>query len=248
MKKILGIVSLALLLVVNASQVNAALVAGWDFDPQVGGTGVWGPSPLAASSVNADVTVGGLTRGSGILTPAGSAAAANAWGGTGWNDSTSAATSIANGDFITFAVTADVGSAVSFTSIDAYNVRRSATGASTGQWQYSVGGGAFTDIGSAITWGAVTTFAGNPQALINLSGIAALQNVTDTVTFRLLNWGGTSAGGTWYLNDPTGTPGNDFIVSGTISAVPEPTSMLLASIAGVSGGYGAWRRRKAKKA
>lgn len=33
-----------------------------------------------------------------------------------------------------------------------------------------------------------------------------------------------------------------------VNAVPEPTSMLLASIAGVSGGYGAWRRRKAKKA
>lgn len=41
---------------------------------------------------------------------------------------------------------------------------------------------------------------------------------------------------------------DDISLSGTVSAVPEPTSMVLASIAGVTGGFGAWRRRKAKKA
>jgi hypothetical protein len=36
--------------------------------------------------------------------------------------------------------------------------------------------------------------------------------------------------------------------SGSVAAVPEPASMLLASIAGMTGGYGVWRRRKSKNA
>ncbi len=45
-----------------------AVTTAWDFSPQVGGTNNFGPSPLAATSSDPNVTAGGLTRGSGIGT------------------------------------------------------------------------------------------------------------------------------------------------------------------------------------
>ena len=49
---------------------------------------------------------------------------------------------------------------MSLSDIAAYNVRRSASGPSTGLWQYKVGSGFYVDIGTPITWGAVTTATG----------------------------------------------------------------------------------------
>ena len=52
-----------------------------------GGANNFGPSPLAATSSGANVTVGGLTRGAGVGT--GGTGAARGWGGvtfTGANE------------------------------------------------------------------------------------------------------------------------------------------------------------------
>jgi len=59
----------------------------------------------------------------------------------------------------------------------------------------------------------------------NLSNIQALQNVPSTVTnyFRIVNWGATSSGGTWYIydNPPAGTPAgtNGFVVIGGLNSL-----------------------------
>jgi hypothetical protein len=72
------------------------------------------------------------------------------------------------------------------------------------------------NIGSPITWGTVTTATGNPQTAIDLSGIADLQNLGGgtTVTFRIVNMGATSSGGTWYFNQGTAA-GRDVSFIGT---------------------------------
>ncbi|MEI9962550.1 MAG: fibronectin type III domain-containing protein [Limisphaerales bacterium] len=197
-------------LLLFSGQVRADVLAGWETT----GLSGFGPSPFAPNSTaNPNLTIGGLTRGSGLTT--GGSAGASAWGGVNFAG-TDAASAVGGNDFATFTVTANPGYSVSFTDIPGYNVRRSNTGPKNGIWQYQVGSGDFTDIGSAITWGSNTGAPGNSQSAIDLSGISDLQNVPPgtTVTFRIVSWGGGAAG-TWYINNMSGA---DLQIEGTVSA------------------------------
>jgi hypothetical protein len=211
------------------SQVSwgQTVLAGWDFSTLTN----YGASPQAASTTGSNVTIGGLTRGSGIASLSGAAAAA--WGGNDFRIAASTfTTAVTDSEFATFTVKANTGATLSLSSISAYNIRRSGTGPATGRWQYSVNGTTFTDIGTDITWGGTTSAAGNTQAAITLSGISALQNLTSstTVTFRVVLWGASGAAGTWYLNNfGTPTTNNDFIVNGTVKTTPTLTTAPTAS-------------------
>jgi hypothetical protein len=228
---------------------HAGFLVGWDLSGLTG----YGPSPLIPSTLTGDITVGGLTRGTGVTTSG--TAAANGWGGTGWM-AANLAVAISDQDFATFSITGNnaiAAPAIRFTAIDSYNIRRSATGPTTGQWQYQIGSGSFTNIGSQITWGTTTTATGNLQSAINLTAIAPLQNVSSgtTVTFRIVNWGATATGGTWYFNNFTSGNSNtpfDLVIRGEAipEAIPEPTSLVLTGLAGVVGWYG--HRRTKRKA
>jgi hypothetical protein len=225
-RPVASVVALSTLALVG-SQVHGAVIAGWDFSTLAGGAGAWGASPFAATTVASAGSVGGLTRGSGILTPSGSTAAGNAWGGTDFLGTDLATATTAN-DFATFTVTVPSGNTLSLTGFDAYNIRRSGSGPTTGQWQYQIGSGSFTNIGSAITWGTGTNSAGNAQSAISLTGVSALQSVAagTVVTFRVVTWGGTGTAGTWYLNglQPTNGTALDFVLNGDLTAVPPPNT------------------------
>jgi hypothetical protein len=181
-------------------------IAGWDFanGSYPGGSNNFGSSPASANSSSQNVTVGGLTRSSGFTTTG--TGAGSAWGG-----------SVASTATVTFTIKANSGYALSLNQISAYNIRRSGTGPTTGQWAYSIDGTNFTNMGTSITWGATTSSSGNLQSFINLSSISSLQNLnySTTVTFRIINTSGT--GGTWYLNNFQ--IGDDFIVTGSVSSV-----------------------------
>ena len=207
----------------------------------------WGPSPLPAQNASSSVSTPGWTRGSGVLLTAAGVAttgspAGNAWGGNGWDAYTSGGagnldSTIARGDFVSITFTVGTGATVGFSSIPAYTIRRSSSGPATGQWQYSVGtSGSFVNIGSPITWGTVTTATGNPQTAIDLSGIADLQNLGGgtTVTFRIVNMGATSSGGTWYFNQGTAA-GRDLTFLGNSGGGGGPTTTLtLGALASTS--------------
>ncbi|NBT35802.1 MAG: DUF5011 domain-containing protein [Betaproteobacteria bacterium] len=182
-------------------------LVAWEMTGQSNG----GSSPMAPTTVDNRLVVEGLTKGSGI----GAVTTGNAWGGNDFMG-TDLASAILNNDFATFSVTPASGYQVSFSQIPAYNIRRSSTGPLTGIWQYRKGSGAYTDIGSYISWGTVTSGNYNPQPAINLSAITDLQNVPagTTVTFRVVTWGGTGTAGTWYINT---IAGDDLAVLGTIS-------------------------------
>ncbi len=233
MKKIAFHLFASALIVASAiSSANAGAIAAWDFSGIAGAVGYFGPSPMAAASTDANVTVGGLTRGSGIATTA--TGASYAWGGHDFQNA-SASAAIAGNDYATFSVTANSGYELAISGFSAYNIRHSGTGPNTGLWQYSLNGVDFTDIGTSFSYGAVTTSAGNTMAAVDLSGISALQHVAagSTVTFRIASWGGSGASGTWYLNDPSKTTAADFTVNGTTSAVPEPSVCIVLALAGL---------------
>jgi endonuclease G len=192
------------------------LLAGWDVSGLPGGANNFGPSPLAPTTNAANLTVVGLTRGTGIGTSG--TGAGRAWGGSTFTNSSSDAAIAAN-RFITFTVTAGAGYAMSCTSISRFDYRRSSTGPINGLLQYQIGSGPFTNIGT-VSYPANTS-AGGSLSPINLSGFSALQNVGagTNVTFRIVNWGGTSSAGTWYIFDVANSSAPDFALQGTIAPV-----------------------------
>jgi hypothetical protein len=157
-----------------------------------GGTDNYGPSPFAATTIAANLSVVGLTRGFGVGTSY--TAAAGGWGGMGFIG-LNADSAIASDQFAFFTITPDIGYKVSFSSIPSFDYYRSPTGPPNGLMQFSVGASNFIDI---TTLGYPVASSGAPIGAIDLSGIAALQDVSTKVTFRIVNYGGGSRG-TWYI-------------------------------------------------
>lgn len=222
MKKLLAVAVLTASIIAGA---NAQVLSQWTFGSLTGGANSFGPTPYAAVTTAINGTYSGLVRGSGIGTTG--TGAGGGWGGN-FFEGTSLETAISLNEFVSFTITPDAGFALSFSSINAYNIRRSGSGPTTGIWQYQIGTGEFVSIGSTITWGATTSGTGNGQAAIDLSGIAALQCVPEAVTFRIVTWGASGTGGTWYLNGTTASGSLPLTINGEIKPVPEPSTYAVA--------------------
>lgn len=88
--------------------------------------------------------------------------------------------------------------------------------------QFQVGGGAFGDITNL---SYPTASGGASVGVIDLSGVAALQNIgaNTAVSFRIVNMNGGSSG-TWYIYDKAATPAQDFALLGTVTQVVVATN------------------------
>ena len=197
--------------------VYSGVLVGWDVSAQTN----YGPNILAATTNAPNLFGSGLVRGSGVKT--GGSGAAGGWGGTSFTNN-SAASAIASNAFISFSLTASNGYKVSYTTISRFDYRRSSTGATNGVLQYQVGTNAFADIQNVFYTN--TTTSGASLAPIDLSGISALQNIAagTNVTFRIVDWGGTSSAGTWYVFDVANSTALDLAVQGTVTQVLTPTN------------------------
>lgn len=221
---------ISLLLIVLFSVVAqltwAQPLAQWAFTNT---SGTPGPSPLDPVTSDANLSIGGLTRGPGLVSTG--ATAANAWGASDFQDGVATASqtmdiAITNENYSTFTITANPGYKVSIDSIGAYNLRRSTTGPQAYGWQYSLDGINFTTIATNLPTGSGTGAAGNPKAGINLSGIPALQDVFSgtTITIRIIAWGTSSEGGVFYINGGGTNP--NLNIFGSVVAVPLPLELL----------------------
>ena len=190
-------------------------LAGWDMS----GLSNYGPSPMPASTNAPALTVGGLTRGSGVTTL--NTAAARTWGGNNFNSASVDAAVTAN-QYATFSISANAGYQVSFTSLSKYDYKRSNAGPPNGVLQIQVGAGAFTNIASF----SYTSTSGASLGPVDLSAIAALQNVaaSNIVTFRIVNYGATSSGGNWYIFDLASSTAPDLAVEGIITSTASSTN------------------------
>ncbi len=171
------------------------ILLGWDLT----GLTNYGPSPYGPSTNAVGFLSDGWTRGTGITT--GGTAGLNAWGGNGMI-STSASAAITAQDIVSFTGTVPSGKVLYSKAFRPYNIRVSSSGATSGQWQYRINGGAFVDLGPVVSWGNNFTSSGNMQSEITLSNISALQGLASgtSVTFRIILWGATTTSGNWYLN------------------------------------------------
>ncbi|MDB6021306.1 MAG: Nuclease [Pedosphaera sp.] len=196
---------------INTPGGVTGVLAGWNMN----GLTAYGPSPFAPTNIAANLTVVGLTRAAGIGTSG--TAAARAWGGNDFVDTTSAL-AISNNHYATFTITANNGYKVSFGAVSPFNYRRSGTGPISGLLQYRIGAGAFSDI-ATVSY-SVSTSGGASLGPIDLSGIDALQNIGagTNVTFRIVNWGATGSTGTWYIYDMNTNAALDFAVQGTVTS------------------------------
>lgn len=133
-----------------------------------------------------------------------------------------------NGRNLTFNV-----STLGFSNIVvSFATQGTSTGFNSNQFQYSLDGLTFVDFGPAYT--PATAF-GSVPLVFTLSSIAGL-NDNVNAAFRIVFNGASSATGTNRIDN--------FVVEGTPSGVPEPTTALLL-LTGLSGLY---RVRKARRA
>jgi DNA/RNA endonuclease G (NUC1) len=199
----------------NGGTVYSGVLVGWDMSGLTGGANNYGASPLIPTTNAPNIFIGGLTRGSGVKTSG--SAGASGWGGTGFTN-ISKATAIASNQFATFGLTISNGYEMSCTSVSWYSYKRSGTGPAYGVIQYQVNSGIFFDI---TNFSYNSTSGGGTNASIDLSAISALQQIgaNTNVTFRIVNYGGTSSSGTWYVYDTVGSTALDLAIQGTINQI-----------------------------
>jgi len=145
------------------------------------------------NDVNLETVV--LSRGAGINP----ASLANAFSSTGFVVGGTKADAITNNEYLQVELQAKNIYLLNLNTLN-FNLRRSATGPNTYQWQYSLDGFATAgvDVGAQGSYIGTET-NGLAMPAIDLSGVAALQNLPSgsKVTLRLYAWGATNAGGTF---------------------------------------------------
>lgn len=97
---------------------------------------------------------------------------------------------------------------------------------------YTAGNELETVTGISGDTGGFDTDSSGWGAPIDLSG-AAYQNLTGTTTFRLYGWGATGSTGVSSLRDLSG---DDLVINGTLTVVPEPATIGLIVLAGLLAG------------
>ncbi len=166
----------------------------------------FGTSPFPPTSADNRLTITGLTRGSGVSTattgPNSTTAAANAWGGYGWQ--------AAPNQDIRFTVAANNGYQLSFSALQ-LSYRISGSGPPSAALNYAIGNGPFANIA---TLNFSSNTAGNSVAPINLAAITALQYLAagTVVTFQLLPAPASDNKGTFYIYN------EGLVVNGSVSA------------------------------
>ncbi len=186
-------------------------VVAWQFgNPASLGTEVTYNATTNNSNLNTSV----LSRGAGIApTALGRAFGANQWDNAGTKES-----AVTNNEYFQFTINAINGYKVSLSTLDA-TIRRSGTTApNTYIWKYSTDGTTFFDIGTDVSYTGTTEGVAQPQ--IDLTGIAALQDVTfaTTLTFRMYAWGGTSTSATYSIGRyPVDITTNSLAISGMVT-------------------------------
>lgn len=200
-----------LMLLLATNLVSFGQIAAWNF------FGESSPATSTADVYNASLDASNvMTRGSG----AASSSASNSFRTTGFQNN-GIATS--NTDYFQFTLSAATGNTLSLTTIDTRVTGTATFCASPGvtqQYAYSLDGSTFTLIGSpTVTIGTNQTFS------VDLSGISALQNVSDgvTVTFRFYASGQTTTGGWGYTSPTSASTDNGVSIAGTISPTVTPS-------------------------
>jgi hypothetical protein len=216
MKKLIALFSITAAIIVTSAQAQALLE--WNFSGDNSSN-----RPTMSSTFNAAGS-GSAVLSRGVGAPA--TAGGDSFRTTGFQNN---GISLLNDDYFEFTLSiTQVTPIVSLSSIDMRFAGTAAYSAAPGvdmAWAYSFDGGAFT---------LLNTFnrIGNGTSSFDLSGVSALQSVTDVqaITFRFFASGQTTTGGWGFINSAAQDPG--LVLNGTIDVVPEPSTYALLALSG----------------
>ena len=230
-----------MLAMASISQVRADLVAGWDFQTTTNGGTALVAAPNTPKQITANFGSGGLflngqNGSSDWFVPATGATNTelNAFGGTNLNAGTGFSTN-PNGaaSLVLVNNTANGKSAVFRFSmagfqdlVVSYASQRTGTGFTAQAWSFSTDGLNWTDHQSVVPPPA-------PFGVLTLNNITGLNGATDAY-LRLTVSGATAAAGNNRLDN----------IQFNATAVPEPTSMLLAGSVALGGVFLRLRRKR----
>lgn len=218
--------SLVFLLILGAAVELRAQLVAWN----VNGINASTTNPFSATTLGANMGSGSLTLGSGVT----ASAAANTFGASNF-DTTSLSSAITGGDYISFTAAPGSGFAFSASSLSLTFGVATATSFNVALMSSATG---FT-AGNQI-WSFSFSTASPSTQTVTLSGVSALQNVSASTEFRLYGFRDTSGTTTFRIRDLSG---DDISLTGSMSAVPEPSTYAL--IVGCAAlGYAILRRPK----
>jgi len=208
-------------------------IAAWNLNTNAGNE-----VSLPSTTPNAQLKTAVLSRGAGVT----ASTLNNGFTSVGWNNPTQdKAGAISGNKYYQFTISAASGFQVSLSTLD-LTIRRSGTGPTNFQWQYSLDGFATptdgVDVGAAFSDNIAST-NGEVQTQLALGGIAALQNVSSagTITFRLFAWGASTAStGTFAIG--RNLTGNSLAIGGT-TAVSTTTDPIVGGSPGNLSGFSA---------
>ena len=210
---LLSFVIAATFVVGFASQIHADILLAWNTFGNLG-------TETSEASVSNDpnIAASSLTLGAGVS----GAGNANRFGGNNWfntGDTAGGSTfaqAFAGNDFIQFTVSPNAGFNFTATSM-VFSWDRSASGPSSLVLRSSLDGfgsnlGSVTGLIDSLTTG-------------NTMSISGVSIVSSATTFRLYGFGGTGTAGTGGFD--TGSSTTNVVFNGSVTAVPEPTSIAL---------------------
>jgi hypothetical protein len=189
------------------------VLASWESSGQTGG----GVTSFTPTNINGGMTApSALTRGTGVGLA--TASSAGYWGGNNFSTTTAAAGVTAN-KFLTFSLKPSNGKAVSYSSIDKFNIRIASSGPIKYQIDYQIDNGTFSPCETVALASRPTASANYVLGPIDLSGITALQNVSTskTVTFRITPFEASVTTGSFLIGSGTADTDADLSVMGSFS-------------------------------
>ena len=230
------------------SSVNATTIAWWDFSVLAGGHTFTepedehlrtehGPDGLPPNTLAPGVTnPGGLQRGSSDTNHIGNPRRGGSWGGVNFRDG-SYDIAVANGRYYEFTLNFDPDTIIKLTMLEGY-FYTSSTGPNLAQWAYSINDDPnFYKIGGAVE--LVDNGSAYYKILLDDINTKANWEEYNSITFRVVAWGGTGTSGSFYFdgrNKTNGIPG-----LALYGVIPEPSVALLFGIGIV---FIACRRKK----
>lgn len=175
---------------------------GWGqsiFDNPITGSNPNTSNPYTTGqSVNTNITVTGIGRGTGIS----GSNANDRYNANGWDSA-----SFDANDYFTFTITPNGGYKIDFVSFE-YTGQKSGSGPTNFAFRSSIDG-FVANIGTPTSSGTT----------ISLSG-SSFQNVTSAIEFRIYGWNASGSGGTFSIND--------FTFKGTVPATSAGTNTIAA--------------------